>query len=131
MKNLNNKRETLLSILSFTINLTCFVFVMWQIINCATRYFQKPRGTTTSYEKSTDLPFPAITVCSSNFYNENGLKKCGVQVNNYLKTLPICPLLNLSHCSVTFESSTLQHTFHYSYINRRNMQKKSYPVRKF
>ena len=83
MKKLNIKRKTLLSILSFTINLTCFVFVMWQIVNCATRYFQKPRGTTTSYEKTTDLPFPAITVCGSNSYNENGLKKCGVEVNNY------------------------------------------------
>ena len=83
MKKLNIKRKTLLSILSFTINLTCFVFVMWQIVNCATRYFQKPRGTTTSYEKTTDLPFPAITICSSNSYNENGLKKCGVEVNNY------------------------------------------------
>ena len=83
MNILKNKRETFLSLLAFAINLTCFVFVMWQIVNCAIRYFQKPRGTTTSYEKTTDPPFPAITVCGSNFYNENGLKKCGVQVNNY------------------------------------------------
>ena len=81
MKNLRIRKETLLSILSFAINLSCFVFVMWQIVNCATRYFQKPKGTTMSYEKTTDLPFPAITVCGphDSIYNEKGLKKCGVR----------------------------------------------------
>ena len=70
------------------------MFCFCNVANCAIRYFQKPRGTSTSYEKTTDVPFPAITVCGSNFYNEDGLKKCGVQViNSYLSSINYVTLL--------------------------------------
>ena len=54
-----------LTSLFFWINGFCLGFVIWQTIKCMTKYIKKPKGTEISMELSSDLPFPAITVCGS------------------------------------------------------------------
>ena len=49
----------------YIINGLCQAFVVWQSIKCATKYIQKPLGTVVSLKKSSDVPFPAVTVCGS------------------------------------------------------------------
>ena len=45
------------------VNGSCLGFVIWQSMKCINTYIEKPVGTRLNAEKSTDLPFPAITVC--------------------------------------------------------------------
>ena len=45
------------------VNGSCLGFVIWQTIHCINTYIEKPIGTRLKMEKSTSLPFPAITVC--------------------------------------------------------------------
>ena len=54
-----------LTSISFWINGFCLGFVIWQTIQCMTKYIEKPKGTEISMKQSMDLPFPAITVCGS------------------------------------------------------------------
>ena len=51
--------------LYYCINGFCLGFAIWQTIQCMTKYIKKPKGTETSMELSSDLPFPAITICGS------------------------------------------------------------------
>ena len=51
--------------LSLWINGFCLGFVIWQTIQCMKKYIEKPKATEMSMKLSTDLPFPAITVCGS------------------------------------------------------------------
>ena len=60
----------------YSINGVCIAFVLWQSIKCMTRYIQKPKGTTVSMAKSSQVvPFPAITVCG--FFEPDYLKMGG------------------------------------------------------
>ena len=83
MAKMKVSKKSLFSLLHFAVSFSSFVFVTWQITNCVGKYIQKPKGTTLSIEKTTELPFPAITVCRAQGingpYNEKGLKKCGVR----------------------------------------------------
>ena len=45
------------------VNGSCLGFVIWQSMKCINTYIEKPVGTRLKAEKSTDLPFPSITVC--------------------------------------------------------------------
>ena len=49
--------------LSYWINGFCLGFVIWQTIKCMTKYIEKPKGTEISMKSSTNLSFPAISVC--------------------------------------------------------------------
>ena len=63
-----NKLKTFLRTfisLSYLFNGFCLGFVIWQTIKCLTKYIERPRGTAISMKKSTDLAFPAISVCGS------------------------------------------------------------------
>ena len=51
--------------LSFWLNGFCLGFVVWQTIKCMTKFIGEPKGTEISMKQSTDLPFPAITVCGN------------------------------------------------------------------
>ena len=51
--------------LSCWLNGFCLGFVIWQTMKCFTKYITKPTGSDISMKKSTDLAFPAITVCGS------------------------------------------------------------------
>ena len=51
--------------LSHLFNGFCLGFVIWQTMKCMTKYIERPIGTAISIKKSTDLAFPAITVCGS------------------------------------------------------------------
>ena len=64
-----------LTSLSYWINGFCLGFVIWQTIQCMTKYIKKPKGTEISMELSSDLPFPAITVCGSFEKDEYGEDK--------------------------------------------------------
>ena len=68
---LKNFLRTFIS-LSYWMNGFCLGFVIWQTIKCMTKYIEKPQGTAISMKKSTDLAFPAITVCGS-FGNDYGM----------------------------------------------------------
>ena len=61
---LKNFLRTFIS-LSFLFNGFCLGFVIWQTMKCMTKYIAKPTGSDISMKKSTDLAFPAITVCGS------------------------------------------------------------------
>ena len=53
-------------ILGILINGSCFSFVVWQIIKCATKYYiEKPIVTSVKMELSKNLSFPAITICGN------------------------------------------------------------------
>ena len=45
------------------INGICLGFVIWQTIKCMKKFIENPKGTEVSMKKSTNLPFPAITIC--------------------------------------------------------------------
>ena len=51
------------AILSFCINTFCFSYVIYQSIQCITKYVDGPQGTKVSLKKSADLLFPSITIC--------------------------------------------------------------------
>ena len=72
-------KKTFISVLTFAVSFSSFVFVMWQITNCFAQYIQKPEGTKQSIENTADLPFPAITICKYPRYNLEELKKCGLK----------------------------------------------------
>ena len=61
--------------LSLWINGFCLGFVIWQTIQCMKKYIEKPKATEMSMKLSTDLPFPAITVCGSFEKDEYGEDK--------------------------------------------------------
>ena len=62
-----------LTSLSFWINGFCLGFVIWQTIQCMTKYIEKPKGTEISMKQSASVPFPVITVCGSYGKDEDGL----------------------------------------------------------
>ena len=72
------------------INGSCLGFVLWQTIKCINAYIEKPIGTRLKMDKSTALPFPAITVCGTNImirYDEkfNKFEELIYYDTNYLK----------------------------------------------
>ena len=79
IKNIGFNKKTILSFLTFAVSFASFTFVMWQIANCFAHYIQKPEGTKLSIENTANLPFPAITICKDQLYNEEELKKCGLK----------------------------------------------------
>ena len=50
---------------SYLITGSCLGFVIWQTIQCMTKYIQRPQGTTISMKKSSNVSFPTITICGS------------------------------------------------------------------
>ena len=72
------------------INGACLGFVIWQTMNCICTYIEMPIGTRLKMDKSTALPFPAITVCGTNImirYDEkfNKFEELIFYDTNYLK----------------------------------------------
>ena len=61
----NKMKKLFFTTLKFSVNGLCLAFVIWQTIQCMTRYVQKPQGTIVTMEKSSNVPFPSITVCGS------------------------------------------------------------------
>ena len=59
----NKFKKVFRTFILYGINLSCLGFVIWQIIQCMTKYIQKPQGTSISMKKSASLSFPAISVC--------------------------------------------------------------------
>ena len=47
------------------INLSCMLFVIWKTTECIQTYVDVPVGTKLGMKKSTELPFPDITVCGN------------------------------------------------------------------
>ena len=77
---------TFRSFLLVCVNGFCLGFVIWKTIECVNYYMDKPIGTKLGMKKSTDLPFPAITICGkfgmdtrAHYFNESYLKeKCNI-----------------------------------------------------
>ena len=59
------------------VNGACLGFVIWQTIKCVNSYIEQPIGTMLKMKKSTELTFPAITVCgfSSEFHYDKNFEK--------------------------------------------------------
>ena len=79
--------------LSHLFNGFCLGFVIWQTMKCMTKYIERPIGTAISIKKSTDLAFPAITVCGSfgkfdygmEGFNETYLQNvCGIRYIHFI-----------------------------------------------
>ena len=80
---LKNFLRTFIS-LSYWMNGFCLGFVIWQTIKCMTKYIEKPKGTEISMKPSTNLSFPAISVCGK-FGKDNNHSpsyKCSLKINN-------------------------------------------------
>ena len=65
MKVIDIFKKVFRTLISNWINGVCLGFVIWQTIQCMTKYIQKPQGSTVSMKKSADLSFPTISVCGS------------------------------------------------------------------
>ena len=63
MVNFTALKQIILTIISFCVNTSCLTFVVWQGIQCFTKYLDKPQGTKISEQKVANVPFPAITIC--------------------------------------------------------------------
>ena len=50
---------------SYLITGICLGFVIWQTIQCMTKYIQRPQGTTITMKKSANVSFPTISICGS------------------------------------------------------------------
>ena len=59
----NKMKKFFFPTLKFLVNGICLAFVIWQTILCIGKYFQNPKGTTITMEKSSEVPFPSITIC--------------------------------------------------------------------
>ena len=57
--------NTFRSFLIVCINLSCMLFVIWKTTECIQTYVDVPVGTKLGMKKSTELPFPDITVCGN------------------------------------------------------------------
>ena len=53
------------SFLIVCINVSCLLFVIWKTTECMQTYVDVPIGTKLGMKKSTELPFPDITVCGN------------------------------------------------------------------
>ena len=76
MKPVGGLKKIILSSFSSFVTILCFAFVLWQSIQCATKYTEKHQGTKLTIENTAHLPFPAITICGYPAYNLKELKKC-------------------------------------------------------
>ena len=70
----NRIKQSLRIILLCIVNGFCLGFVIYQTINCAAKYIEKPQVTKVSLKESRELPSsPAITICGQSeqekFYN--------------------------------------------------------------
>ena len=82
-------KAIILAILSFCINTLCITYVIYQSIQCITKYVDGPQGTKLSLKNSADLLFPSITICAKfgkdnfdddYFYNKTLLEDvCGIR----------------------------------------------------
>ena len=81
--NRNKFKKFFKTFVLYGINVSCLVFVIWQTIQCVTKYIQKPQGTAVSMKKSANLSFPAISVCGSfgkySLGNDMGLNETYLQ----------------------------------------------------
>ena len=81
------------------VNGSCLAFVIWKTLQCLRLYHAHPVGTQLSLEESSNLPFPAITVCGGfgeewpwKVYNQTYLEKiCNIR----WRFKPILSLISL------------------------------------
>ena len=64
------------------VNFVSFVYVAWKTVQCVSKYYEDPKGTELSIQKSSNRTlFPAITICaldSTNKWNQTKLKACNI-----------------------------------------------------
>ena len=81
----NRIKQSLSIIMLCIVNGFCLGFVIYQTINCAAKYIEKPQVTKVSLKESRELPSsPAITICGQSeqgkFYNTTQLTDiCGIE----------------------------------------------------
>ena len=56
-------KEVYGTIVLYSLNGLCLIFVISNTIQSVTRFTERPQGTVVSMKKSAGLPFPAITIC--------------------------------------------------------------------
>ena len=59
----NKMKKFFFRTLRFFVNGMCIAFVIWQTIGCVTKYVEKPQGARIQMKKSSEMPFPDITIC--------------------------------------------------------------------
>ena len=72
-------KEWIVRIIELTINLFCMLFVIYQSIQCISRYIEMPQGTKVFVSSSDKEPFPTFTLCPgyrSNSAKEDFLQNC-------------------------------------------------------
>ena len=71
------------NVLSYSVTIACFVFVLWQSFNCITKYIDAPQGTQLSLQYIANNKFPAITICQDpnevQLFDSHQLNNCGIR----------------------------------------------------
>ena len=77
----NQIKQVIFAVLSFCTNTLCLFYVIYQSIQCITKYVEGPQGTKLSLKTSANVPFPSITICGKfrkdkydYFFNESHLQ---------------------------------------------------------
>ena len=83
----NRRREKLQivrSIVSFSLAITCWSYVIYQSEKCITKYQKYPKSTEISIAKASKHDYPDLSFCDSDFSGfENGLSECNLTKNEY------------------------------------------------
>ena len=84
VRNRNKFKKSFKEFISYLITGSCLGFVIWQTIQCMTKYIQRPQGTTITMKKSANVSFPTISICGS--FERKNLVENDVGLNEaYLK----------------------------------------------
>ena len=70
-----NISESFAFILGTLINVTIGSILVWQCIQCVTKFVEKPQGTTVIMQLSKNVSFPVITICGLFPFNKSYLEE--------------------------------------------------------
>ena len=70
-------------IVKYTILLLCLVFVVERTIKCVERFLEKPQAVEIKMSDGTDEILPHFTFCSTDRFNTEVFKNCGLKYRYY------------------------------------------------
>ena len=78
-------KQRIFDILSIIITLFCIGFVIYKGEECFAKFIEKPKSTDVTIEHSHKHPYPAISICNHNFYEDynDTLNKCNLTSSEY------------------------------------------------
>ena len=92
MKKVKSIKVAISKLFWIVVTVLCLIFVIWQAIQCCSKYVGKPKATELTIEKAAKHSFPAITICPDAFggdpvkgtpmskYNMTRLEECEIEI---------------------------------------------------